>query len=306
MAKEQRQLESELYSCRYLEHSNWVRDSRVSGRFIVVIGFAGNAKFLLNGKSYEVDEHRFIILHPHVQFQIVHMSSDFRACCIGSMIELQSSITYNIPTTFLALVLQHPQWEMDNETALAARAFCTLFDFHCNHVRGVNATNIAASLLSIFIQTFYEKTKHLLPSEEEESVSVITRNLVTRFMNELRQHYKHGHQVSYYAERLFVSPKYLTLVVKRSMGIKPKEIIDRKLAIESMFLLSKSNMSIQEISNELGFPDQSYFGRFFKRLLGLSPLAFRNNPDLSLMSRLKPIGKDHGWDLFSKQTVDKV
>jgi len=73
------------------------------------------------------------------------------------------------------------------------------------------------------------------------------------------------------------------------MGLTPKELIDRKLAIESMYLLGKNDMTIQEVSNALGFPDQSYFGRFFKRLLGISPLAYRKNPDLSLMSRLKSV-----------------
>ena len=203
--------------------------------------------------------------------------------------ELQSSVLYHIPSAFLTLILQQPVWNMDEETARAAKAFCTLFDYNYNQVKGISSANIAASLLSVFIQTFYEKTKQLIPSEDNAAVSAITRNIVTRFTGELRQHYKESHQVLYYAERVCVSAKYLTQVIKKELGLTPKEIIDRKLVVESMFLLSKSDMSIQEISNELGFPDQSYFGRFFKRMLGLSPMAFRNNPDLTLMSRLKRI-----------------
>ena len=304
MANEQKELNSELYFCRYLDRRNWVQRARVAGHFVLICPLQGTATIEFNDKPYEVDGRTFLILHPHLESQITHMSEDFRACCIGSRMELQSSVTYNMSPTFLALVLQRPVWDMNEETAQAVHAFCTLFDYNCNQVKGANSANIATALLTILIQVFYEKVKHLLPSESDEGVSVITRNLLTRFMNELRLHYKDSHQVLYYADKVCVSPKYLTQVVKRHFGMTPKEIIDRKLAVESMYLLSESQMSIQEISNELNFPDQSYFGRFFRRMLGLSPMTFRQNPDFSLMARLKPIshgGTNNRWDFWDEQ-----
>ena len=75
-------------------------------------------------------------------------------------------------------------------------------------------------------------------------------------------------------------------MVRSFSGRTPKDIIDRRLAVEALFLLTKTEKNIQEISNELGFPDQSYFGRFFKRVFGLSPLNYRMNPDFSLIERL--------------------
>lgn len=289
MAKDAQKIENELYFCRYLTRKDLMPTSGVSGCFMLVFILSGTASFRLNGKDIETDNHKFLLLHPHVECRLLEASEDIRLCCIGSRMELQSSVLYHIPSAFLTLILQQPVWNMDEETARAAKAFCTLFDYNYNQVKGISSANIAASLLSVFIQTFYEKTKQLIPSDDNAAVSAITRNIVTRFTGELRQHYKESHQVLYYAERVCVSAKYLTQVIKKELGLTPKEIIDRKLVVESMFLLSKSDMSIQEISNELGFPDQSYFGRFFKRMLGLSPMAFRNNPDLTLMSRLKRI-----------------
>jgi AraC-like DNA-binding protein len=295
MPNELKEIDNELYFCRYLNKDNARYDSIVSGRFILVFTLSGKARFLLNDKAFDIDKSKFLLLHPHVESRIESLSDDFRACCIGSIMELQNSVTYNIPPTFLAMVLQRPVWAMDETTMRAAHAFCTLFDYNYSYVKGTNAANIAASLFSVFIQTFYEKTKNELPSEESETVSVIRRNLITRFMSELRLNYKVSHQVTYYAERVYVTPKYLTQVVRRALGLTPKELIDRKLTIESMYLLSKSEMSIQEISNELGFPGQSYFGRFFRRMLGLSPLEFRRNPDMSMMSRMKPVKHNDMW-----------
>ena len=298
MVHDLRGLENELYFCRYVDYDNWVREPMVSLRFILIYPLKGTATFVLNGKPYDVDDRTFMFLHPHVESKITRMSKSFRACCIGSRMELQSSVTYNISPSFLALILQRPVWDMDRETAQAAHAFCTMFDYNCNHIKGANSANIATSLFSVLIQMFYDKVKHLVPIENDEGISAITRNLITRFMNELSLHYKDSHRVIYYADKVCVSPKYLTQVIKRYMNVTPKEIIDRKLAVEAMYLLGDSKMSIQEISNELNFPDQSYFGRFFKRLLGISPLAFRQNPDFSLMARLKPIdhnNPDNRW-----------
>lgn len=292
MEKEWKNLEKELYFCRYIDSSNAILEPVSGGRFILVFTLSGKAQFILNDKPFEVNERKFLLLHPHVKSHIRSVSSDFRACCICSMLELQGNVTYNIPPSFIALLIQHPVWDMDVETTRAASAFCTLFDYNCKNVSGSHATNIATALFTVFVQTFYEKTKKYIPPEQIESVTVITRNVITRFMTELRYGFKTQHQVRYYAGKVCVSPKYLTQVVKRSLGLTPKEIIDRKLAVESMYLLAKSELSIQEVGNELNFPDQSYFGRFFKRMLGISPMAFRLNPDMRLMSRLKPIRRD--------------
>ena len=83
------------------------------------------------------------------------------------------------------------------------------------------------------------------------------------------------HEVQFYAGKLCISSKYLTQVSKGMIGRTPKQIIDETLMHEAMKLLDKNNSSIQDISVSLGFPDQSYFGRFFKRLKHMSPQQYR-------------------------------
>ena len=279
----------EVFFCRHIDAENADHLSLATGRFLLLFVLSGEAVLEMNGQELDINPQKFVLQHPHAQTSFRSVSDDFKACCIGSNIELNGAATYNIPPSFLALILRKPVWDMDEETTQAARAFCTLFEYNQEHIVGSNSTNIATLLLTIFVQIFFEQAKHRLPDADTERGSVVTQNVLSRFLRELREQYRQHHSVTYYAEQAFVSTKYMTQVVKRAFGMTPKEIIDRKLAVEAMYLLAKSTLSVQEVSNELGFPNQSYFGRFFKRMLGLSPLAFRNNPDMRLMSRLKPL-----------------
>ena len=87
-----------------------------------------------------------------------------------------------------------------------------------------------------------------------------------------------GRTTMEYANCLCISAKYLTQISKRVIGRTPKQIIDDRLLHEAMKMLDMNNSSIQDISVRLGFPDQSYFGRFFKRMKQVSPQQYRVKP----------------------------
>ncbi|MCI7750125.1 MAG: helix-turn-helix domain-containing protein, partial [Bacteroidales bacterium] len=81
--------------------------------------------------------------------------------------------------------------------------------------------------------------------------------------------------VEYYAGRLDISPRYLGTITREIDGQSPKDIIDTYIVQEIKILLSFSDMTLQQIADQLRFPDQSYLGRYFKRLAGKSPLEYR-------------------------------
>ena len=72
-------------------------------------------------------------------------------------------------------------------------------------------------------------------------------------------------------------PGYLSTVVRTCTGRIASEWIERHVAQEAKALLKSTNMTVQQISNELNFPSQSFFGKFFKRLTGLSPKEYRRS-----------------------------
>ncbi len=97
------------------------------------------------------------------------------------------------------------------------------------------------------------------------------------FVRLVRKNFRHQHTVRFYANKLCISPKYLSLIVKETCGHTAAEIIDEYLLLEAKNLLRFSGKNIQQIAFELNFSNQSSFGKYFKNLTGLSPSEFQNS-----------------------------
>lgn len=103
------------------------------------------------------------------------------------------------------------------------------------------------------------------------------QQLCKRFMLLIREHGAVSHDVSYYADKLCVSARYLHKATSSCLGGKsPKELIDSQIVAEIEVLLNNPDISITEIAEQLNFADQSYLSRFFKRHTGFSPLEWRS------------------------------
>lgn len=110
-------------------------------------------------------------------------------------------------------------------------------------------------------------------------IGQITRKeeLVIRFANLVTHHFREQRSVQYYADALNVTPKYLTETVKEVHGRSAGEVIDDFVILESKLLLEKPENTIAQVANLLNFSDQSFFGKYFKRMTGLSPKEFRTS-----------------------------
>ena len=99
--------------------------------------------------------------------------------------------------------------------------------------------------------------------------------LMDNFSKEVQLSYKKERKVLYYADRLHLSAGYLSTIIKRVSGKTAAEWIDDYVTLEAKALLKSTNLTIQQISDELNFPSQSFFGKYFKRITGLSPKEYR-------------------------------
>ena len=97
------------------------------------------------------------------------------------------------------------------------------------------------------------------------------------FMRYLQQHYREERSLSFYASLLHITPKYLTTLIKQVSGRSAADWIDEYVILEAKTLLKFSSMSIQQVAYYLNFPNQSFFGTYFKRRTGMSPSEYKQS-----------------------------
>ena len=94
------------------------------------------------------------------------------------------------------------------------------------------------------------------------------------FLALLEQYYTQERSISFYADRMCLTPKYLSTIVKEVSGKHGMQWIDEYVALEAKALLREGTMSVKQVSDKLNFPSQSMFGRFFKKMTSYSPKQY--------------------------------
>jgi len=98
---------------------------------------------------------------------------------------------------------------------------------------------------------------------------------VEKFLNLVRIHYRVERGLEFYANKLNITPKHLSKILKATGGKPANDWIDEHVTQEAKALLKSTNMTVDQISNELNFPSQSFFGKYFKRVTGMSPKEYK-------------------------------
>lgn len=109
----------------------------------------------------------------------------------------------------------------------------------------------------------------------ESPVKTRKEELFERFMKEVATHYKEERSVAFYAQKLCLTPKYLSSAVKEASGKLAGQWIDECVILEAKTLLKSSGRSIQQIAEDLNFANQSFFGKYFKQHTGVSPSQYK-------------------------------
>lgn len=235
----------------------------------------GHMKATINLIDYEVKPNDLIVLLPGTIIQFRERTEKVRLCFAGfSSSCLERINLINSIVTSYSRIIDCPVIELDNTVAEYLKDyFGLLTKVTCNEQFEMPFELTELSLKSILtgIDQIYKKypwnTRTITRKEEicRELVSLVT------------QHYTQERRAQFYARQLGISLQHLSTTVKQVTGKNVLDLIAYIVIMDAKAKLKSTNMTIQEIAYALNFPSASFFGKYFRRYVGMSPMEYRNS-----------------------------
>jgi len=246
-------------------------DSKYMGIFLC---YQGEAVLELNMQNFKITKGTCLSIGNVLYKKTAIMSDDFKARVLICSKSFALDTAIGIPTGFIEALYAKPSVNVKDEKVF------NLIDSHLNTLdilmnikfgpKQDEMTSLTLRSLLLIIAT----TRGL--SNKANKFAYQQKDVYYRnFVELIDEHVNHEHEVSFYAEKMNITPKYLSEICKDRSGHKAKEII-------SSFLISKikqeiimTQKSFKAIAYEYGFSDQSSMGKFFSNMTGMSPGDFR-------------------------------
>lgn len=166
----------------------------------------------------------------------------------------------------------------ERSSGLLIRYFSLIWTAMCDQENILVTKHILSSLVSaLFYQILLLVYKSIDSPDATPSMGPGRRSYVRDFIKLVHLNYTTERSVSFYASKLFISPKYLSLLVKEATGKSAAYWIDRFVINEAKNMLRYSGKNIQQVAYALNFSNQSSFGKYFKHLTGMSPTEFQKS-----------------------------
>lgn len=136
-----------------------------------------------------------------------------------------------------------------------------------------HAPDVIRSLIYIILHEIDDVHQALAQPTPEEGDR--DSHILSKFKTLLAEHFLKERQVSFYAEKMHLTPKYFSTVIKGVSGKTAGAWINEMLLLEAKARLQRKDLTIAQIAYDLNFSDPSHFGKFFKKHTGMSPARYR-------------------------------
>jgi len=241
---------------------------------ILLLCKEGNARVMCNLKEYSLQKNTLLFVLPNFLFQVLEESEDFLVECIAFSFDLVSDI--RLPEDIAQIVQIVEIKPCLSPPAQQCSEFHQVIELMKEqyHTPALYRDSVVRYLL---LALLHKVSSWFSPNKLENHPSAAKRDeeIYRRFMSLLFKHYREKREVRFYADKLFVSPKYASKIITRLTGKSPQGWIQEMVITGAKAMIKGSNMSISQIANELNFANQSFFGTFFRKHTGMSPLEYR-------------------------------
>ena len=233
----------------------------------------GSADIAMDGRMFHIAAGDMCAIFPNTLMQTFGRSSDFECRVLVVDASIRRAISVSAAMKIFLYIHEHPCTSLNPEEAEALRGYMqSLYMLHKrpNHIY---REEIAERLIIAFcyeVAAIYHRGNAF---EKEERTR--QEYIFYEFMELLAEHYTTERQVKFYADKLCISPKYFSSIVKSVSGKSAAEWITDMVIRNAVSMLADNRQTVQQVSNALNFPNPSFFAQYFKRATGKTPKEFR-------------------------------
>ena len=241
---------------------------------MAIIYEQGSADLKINMRDYHIEAPAVLLVLNDQIYQSAGHSEDLRSKVILMSRSFSDSLFANsgeiLPLK--SSIMKNPVMKIENEENVFGQFFQLLQNIAASPRQEFKIESARHLTLSMFYG--YSHMKHEV--NEVKSTNSRQEEIFTKFTELLERHHKKEREIAFYADKMCMTSKHLSQVIKDYTGKTTLGIIEEYVISEAKSMLLSTTMSIQQISDELNFPSQSVFGKYFKRVAGISPSEYRN------------------------------
>lgn len=255
----------------------WKHEPQVLTYGAILICRKGNAVLNINYKDWSLPEKAVITLFPNdvVLLKTPPSPTAFEVEMLKYDTSLLREASLQMEHTVYSS-LREDRCRQDSPVVTnIIDAMFSLLKIYFRQAECTCLSQLVLCQLKAFFIGFHEYLQRNPQFRADEVKSYRVRELFNRFMMLMERDYKTSRDVGYYAEKMNISPKYLTNIVKIVTAHTPKTIIDQYTILQLKMQLKRTNLSIKELAWAYHFTDVSFFCRYFKKHTGLTPQQIR-------------------------------
>ena len=256
--------------------------SRIDG-FVAAYCRKGHFKCKINLREYEIHDGMLAVNIPNniIQLEPVDSKDEIVELTILAVSpQYMNALTSDLDKIFVDAInmLQSPIMEMAPEEVELSMQYLHLIDNVINTDSEYRNDSVGYLLTSIFYLIGGMLKKRLDAEAEKGEIQASTRHkkLFEMFIELVEKHYNEERSVGFYADKLCISPKYLSQIIKSVSGFSAPDVINKYVILEAQNLLRHTDMTVKEISDQLNFPNHSFFYKYFKQRTGCTPNSYRH------------------------------
>ena len=214
-----------------------------------------------------------IVSERHVVDSYRH-SPDMQGLCMMMSIHFFHEIIQNIRdvSSLFLFARSHPVMSLEQKEIDTFKAYFNVIKQRL----GDKSNHFHKDLIrTLLLAMFYDLSNIIYRVQNNDRPRSRAESIFLDFIRMVEKNCRTERRVGWYAQQLSMTPKSLTECVKQISQRTPNEWIENYVSLELRVQLKNSNKSIKEIANEMHFPDQSLMGKYFKKIVGLTPLQYR-------------------------------